>query len=806
MKPNRNDPCPCGSGKKFKKCCIDKLEYQIPAVAPVAATAEVPTAAEMNAVVALHAAGKLLELEQLSQSLVERCPNSGWAWKSWGTALHLLGRDFLAALERAVALEPTDPESHNLLGIALDAQGRSVQARVHFKHALKLRPNFPEALVSLANNCMVEGQHAQAEECLRRALAIKPDLATIHANLGAVLSKTGRLPEARQSLQRAVEINPRYAKAHYSLGVVLGQLGQGGAAEQCYLQALAIDRQFAPAYCELANALAARDQHEDARSIFRMGLQVDPGHAQMHAGLGRSCAHTDHYAQAEASLRQAIALDPQCAAAYSDLAAVLRGLARLDEAQACARQALQLDPRMVSAYCNLGVMLKDQGQSAEAERMFRRALEVQPNYAEAYHNLLSTINFRQDADEAEMLQLAREYNSRFCAQHKANWPRHANGPDSARRLRIGYVSADFRHHAVAYFFEPILAQHNPDAVEIFCYAQVLQEDEYTARFKGYAQHWHSLVGLDDDAAAALILSHQIDILVDLTGHTSGNRLQVFARKPAPVQMTYLGYPGTTGMEAVDYKILDVYSAPQGVAEAAYTERILRLPHSLWCYRPTADMPEPSVLPALQRGHITFGSFNNFNKIDPPTLDLWSELLRQVPMSRLLMVTVPEGQTRNRLLQLFAERGVAAERLEFRGKLDHAEFHRMFLEVDVSLDPLNVNGATTTCESLWMGVPVISQMGSRFLTRAGYSILMTAGLSEFVAQSPAHYIAIAQGLAQDLPALAALRQSLRARLQSNPLTDARAFTRNLEALYVAAWAQWCAPSAEPAGALYAVEKG
>jgi predicted O-linked N-acetylglucosamine transferase (SPINDLY family) len=402
--------------------------------------------------------------------------------------------------------------------------------------------------------------------------------------------------------------------------------------------------------------------------------------------------------------------------------------------------------------------------------------------------------------------LAREYDRRFCSQHKKAWPNHTNSREAGRRLRIGYVSADFRHHAVAYFFEPILANHNPQAVEIFCYAQVQQEDAYTERFKGYAQHWHSLLGLDDDAAAQLILGHQIDILVDLTGHTSGNRLQVFARKPAPVQMTYLGYPGTTGMEAVDYKILDVYSAPEGVAEAAYTERILRLPHSLWCYRPTADMPEPTVLPALERGYITFGSFNNFNKIDQPTLDLWGTLLQQIPTARLLMVTVPEGETRTWLLQQFVSRGVAAEQLEFRGKLDHAAFHRMFLEVDVSLDPLNVNGATTTCESLWMGVPVISQVGARFLTRAGYSILMTAGLAEFAAHSAAEYLAIAQRLAQDLPGLAVLRAGLRARLERNPLTDASAFTRNLETLYATAWQQWCGPHTAQAASLDTVEIG
>jgi predicted O-linked N-acetylglucosamine transferase (SPINDLY family) len=742
----------------------------------------------MNLVVALFSGGMKEELETLTRSLVERCPQSSWAWKSWGAALQALGMESLSALEKAVLLRPDDHEAIHLLGIALEAVGRTQDAKVQFKRALRLNPNFAEALVGLANNLMEEGKYLEAEECLRRSLKLQPDMAATHLNLGVLLSKIDQLDEAKKSLQRAVEINPRYADAHYNLGLLHRKLAQFDSAEQCYLQVISVDSLYVEAYCELANLLVIRKHYEDARAIFARGIHIKPSFALLHIGVAWSFIEQDRFAEAEPSLRRAIEIDPLCALAYANLGIVLRGLARLDEGQASTRQALQIDPKMVSALCNLGVMLKDAGRAEEAERAFRQALVVQPDYAEAYHNLLSTINFRQDADEMEVLHLAQEYDRRFCSQYKSAWPKHANSREAGRRLRIGYVSADFRHHAVAYFFEPILANHNPDAFEIFCFAQVQQEDEYTARFKQYAHHWHSLIGLDDDAAARLIQEQQIDILVDLTGHTSGNRLQVFARKPAPVQMTYLGYPGSTGMEAVDYKILDVYSAPEGVAEAAYTERILRLPHSLWCYRPTADMPEPTELPALHRGYITFGSFNNFNKIDSPTLDLWAEILLKVPNSRLLMVTVPEGETRSWLAQQFVDRGVAVERLEFRGKLNHTEFHRMFLEVDVSLDPLNVNGATTTCESLWMGVPVISLVGSRFSTRAGYSILMTAGFSDFVAYSHADYLNIARSLANNYSKLADLRRGLRARLRMSLLTSELEFTSNFEKLLRRSWMQ------------------
>ena len=278
--------------------------------------------------------------------------------------------------------------------------------------------------------------------------------------------------------------------------------------------------------------------------------------------------------------------------------------------------------------------------------------------------------------------------------------------------------------------------------------------------------------------------------MDLAGHTAKNRLLTLARKPAPIQITYLGYPGTTGLSAMDYRLTDHYADPEGIADAYYSERLLRLPGSLWCYRPSADMPEVTALPALARGYLTFGSFNNFNKIDQPTLALWAELLRIIPTARLMMITVPEGEARARLQRSFAELGIDAHRLEFHGKLPGVEFHRKLLEVDLTLDPVTVNGATTTCESLWMGVPVMSLAGERFLTRAGLSILSTVGLSDFVTHTREDYLHLAAHLADNLPLLAEIRAGLRAHVAASPLIDEVGFTRNLENLYREVWGKWC----------------
>ena len=296
--------------------------------------------------------------------------------------------------------------------------------------------------------------------------------------------------------------------------------------------------------------------------------------------------------------------------------------------------------------------------------------------------------------------------------------------------------------------------------------------------------------LNDEAVAEMIRDHQIDILVDLAGHTDKNRLLTFARKPAPIQITYLGYLGTTGLSAMDYILIDHYVEPAGIGDAYYSEQLLRLPDSLWCYRPSVNAPEILPLPALARGYLTFGSFNNFNKVDQPTLDLWAELLRALPTSRLMILSVPEGEVRQHLLRRFGDLGIDAQRLELHGKLPILEFRRKVLEVDLALDPVTVNGGTTTCESLWMGVPVMSLVGTRFPSRAGLSILSTAGLADFAAASREDYLHLARHLADNLPLLAEIRAGLRAHVAGSALIDEVGFTRNIETLYREVWGEWC----------------
>jgi protein O-GlcNAc transferase len=426
----------------------------------------------------------------------------------------------------------------------------------------------------------------------------------------------------------------------------------------------------------------------------------------------------------------------------------------------------------------------------EACATFRRALEVQPDSPVIHSNLIYDLHFRF-ADDREML--AREHQ-RWYERHALPLERfsrpHDNDPDSQRRLRVGYVSPNFARHPVGRFLLPLLECHDHRQFEIFCYASVAAPDELTERLRGHADHWREVGGLSDEQLAELIREERIDLLVDLAAHLAQNRLLAFARKPAPVQVTYLAYCSTTGLRSIDYRLSDPFMDPPGEPTSYYAEETVRLPETYWCYRPDQNLAPPGPLPALATGQVTFGCLNSFWKVTPSTLSAWRELLRTVPGSRLLLHARP-GAHRDRVRQFFAEGAVDPARVAFVGYLSVAEYFLVYERIDVGLDPFPYAGGTTTCDALWMGVPVVSLAGKAPLSRAGLGVLTNAGLPELVAGTPGEYARVAAMLAGDLPRLAALRAGLRERLHRSPLTDAPRFARNVEAAYRMMWRRWCA---------------
>ncbi len=467
---------------------------------------------------------------------------------------------------------------------------------------------------------------------------------------------------------------------------------------------------------------------------------------------------------------------------------MLKEAGEAGEAERLLLRAIELDPALAEAHVNLGNIRKEQGRLDDAMVCYSRAVAARPDYAAAHANLLFATAYVDGLAPSRVFELHRDWGQRY-AQGLVRRD-HPNVRDPARRLRVAYVSPDLRAHAVAMFIEPVLAHHDRASFEVVAYAEVAQPDAVTARLHGLVDVWRSTVGLTDEQVAQLIRADGIDVLVDLAGHTANGRLLALARKPAPVQLTYLGYPATTGIEAMDWRLTDAVAEPEGQSEAFYTERLYRLPHSLWCYQPFTDMGEPGPLPALTQGQVTFGSFNNYAKVGPRVVDLWASVLRAVPDSRLVMITVPAGEAQAALWARFEALGVARERVMLYDRLDRARYVALFGTVDIALDPFPCNGGTTTCDALWMGLPVVALAGTTFLSRASLSVLSASGLEEFAAADEAGYVALCARLASDLPALSALRASLRSRLSSSPLLDAAGFTRDIEAAYRAMWREWC----------------
>jgi protein O-GlcNAc transferase len=526
-----------------------------------------------------------------------------------------------------------------------------------------------------------------------------------------------------------------------------------------------------------------------AVELINKAIRINGSDAMYHCNAGLAYQALNKFREAEACCKKALSLKPDFVDAFNVMGLALDSQGRLDHAVINFNKALTLKPDHADAWNNLGNTLKRQGKLDEAAACYRKALALTPGSYRVHSNLLSTLQSSADRPPSDTFMEHLRFAEVFEAPLKKIWQSHLNTREPGKRLKVGYVSADFRRHPVAYFIEPVLASHDKTQVEIFCYYNDIAQDNLTDKIQSHADHWIACARMSDEQLAERIRSDGIDVLVDLSGHTANNRLLTFARKPAPVQLTYLGYPGTSGLSSIDYRITDAYSDPQD-SEQYYVEKLLRMPDSLCCYRATPDMPEVTPLPALKNGFLTFGSFNNINKIDQQSIELWAELLRTLPTSRLVMVTVPEGERRQWLTQQFSALGVAPERLDFHGFLPVREFHRLFQQVDISLDPLLFTGGTTTCESLWMGVPVIVLIGQRFVNRVGYSFLSAANMPEYAAATPQDYIRVAVKLADQLPQLAQVRARMREQLATSPLMDQARFTRNLEKIYRDIWTTWC----------------
>jgi predicted O-linked N-acetylglucosamine transferase (SPINDLY family) len=711
----------------------------------------------LNLGVALRRIGRFDEAAVALRRAVALAPESVDAQINLGKALVEAGdaEGGRACIEATVARFPASAAAHDTLGIALQACGRLDDAIDAFRAAVAIEPRDAIARNNLGMALRLKGRDADAAASFRDARALEPDNALVANNLGLVLLALGRLDEARECLQAAVAAQPEFAEAHANLGLVLKLQGRLDDAEAEFSRALARQPRSADFLTNLGTVLEAQGRPAEALALFEQARAADPTHAGALANSGL----------------------------------VLLAEGRVQEALERLEQAARLRPDSASAANNLAAAYRAQGDMPRAVEWCRRALAIDAEYGPAQSSLLACLNYLPDISTAEILAAHRRFGVRLEAPLRAHLRAHDNARDPDRRLRVGYVSGDFREHAMAFSIAPVLAHHNPESFEVICYANNVREDGVTARLRRSAHAWHRVAGMGDDDMAALVRAHGIDILVDLSGHTALNRLPVFARKPAPVQAAWLGYVTTTGLEAMDYRLTDARADPPGADESGYTETLVRLPW-VTVFEPAADSPPVEALPVLAGDRFTFACLNHLSKVTPEFIALWAGLLQAAPESRLMFGNAGDPGVQRRLVDAFAVHGVAAARLAFRPRMPLREFLALHREIDLALDTSPYNGGATSCHSLWMGVPFVTLAGDRYMARMGATLLEQVGLGEFVARTPDEYVGLAVDVARDRGRLGALRATLRARVAASPIVDARGFVTGLEAAYRGMWRAWC----------------
>jgi len=694
---------------------------------------------------------------------------------------------------KALQLNPGLSEAYYNLGITYNEMGRYQEAGLAYQSALELNPYFVEAYVNLGITLQSQKQLDEALDCYHKALRINPDCPDAYYNLGTVLQDKKHYEEAIHYYQRALSSNPNIEDAWFNLGIIYKDRKEFDQAAFSLQKALALNPSLLEAYTSLGLVFHEKGMTSQALDAFRKALDLNQGDVVAHLGLGVVLQESRYFSEAIDCYKKALEIDPANALAHIDIGTAYREKWQLDEATRYFRKALELDPKNADAFFNLGTVQLMQSRIDEAYVSYRSALSLNPELLLAYQSLIMIMHYDSRYDPETIFFEHVRFAGQFAEPLYPSDVSYPNEKSALRKLRVGYISPDFRMHSVAYFIEPVIGTHNRDRVEVFCYSDVAKKDEVTDRLRKLSDHWQDIRGLSDEKVSTLIREEEIDILVDLAGHTANNRVLVFARKPAPVQVSWIGYPSTTGLSTIEYKIVDHYTDPPGMTEQYYTEELIRLEETFLCYHPEKDAPEIYVPSVCREGAVTFGSFNNYAKVAHEVVALWSMVLHALPESRLLMkaYSFSDDATRHAAIERFQREGISADRIELlTSQATIREHLALYHNIDIGLDTFPYNGTTTTCEALWMGVPVITLAGKNHAARVGVSLLSNIGLREFIAQTKEEYVEIAVKLAGDTRRRADLRKNLRSMMTRSPLTNAERFVDNLERSYRMMWEKWC----------------
>lgn len=801
---------------------------------PIATHAEIPAVsskAALDQAIALIDQGNVL-LEQGKPGQAAKCylqatqlnPNGAGAFIKLGQALSEQGRHAEAhsSLERALLLDPASPDACYLLANNCKELGEAGAAIAHCIRGLEIKPNFTACRLFLCRLLVEVGRHTEAQALIQAGIELSPDEAEFHFYLGNVLTEPQTLDAAVASFRTALSLRSAYPEALGGLANALHWMGQFDAAVESYQQAIALKSDYPGVYCSLAETLVVQGKLDAAVHNYKNALALDPEFARANCDLGTvlkmqgkldeaishyhravssnpNSAHAldrlgqalfakGRHAEAIDFFQRALKIDENLVDPRNSLGIAFKTLNRYAEAVDCFKAVVRLAPNLAVAHANLGTSFQEQSLHDAALESYKNALALEPGLAVAQSGLLFLLTYHPDLSAEQVFDAYREYDQRMGVPLRNHWVAHDNDRNTTRRLRVGYVSPDFSEHTVGYFLLPVLAHHDKQSVEIFAYAELAREDAGTAHYRAYADHWVATSGMTDAAIAERIRADRIDILIDLAGHTANNRLGVFARKPAPVSLSWMGDLSTTGLTAIDYYLADEVIAPPG-SESLFSERPWRLAAPAYVYRPPVkNMGPVGDLPASRRGHVTFGTLTRAVRINRHTVRVWARILEQVPSAHLRVdsKSYKDAGLRASLTAMFAAHGIDATRLELGC---HSPPWDVLRGMDIGLDCFPHNSGTTLFESLYMGVPYVTLADRPSAGRLGASILHGMGHPEWIAKTEDEYVEIAVALASDLDALAALRSGLRAEMEASPLRDEVGFARKVENAYKEMFARW-----------------
>lgn len=780
-------------------------------MSPDGGSPQAGVAETLERAIALHRGGDLAGAEALYRAIVEREAGHADAHYHLGVLLMATERAAAALPHLQAALQANPSEGQYWIG-CIDALIRVAQVdaarrmlEVAGEHGLR-----GDAVEALRQRLQEAGNSGAAGEAARQAGGAPAPATASQAAKAPAKRRAGHFEpteKERARLQRlfaqendeeleaaARRWSERYPESGFAwnlLGAARQRRRQFSEAEAFYRRALDAEPELAEACFNLGRMLQLRGAGIEAERLFRRAIERPGDFLEAHFSLGEVLSAMRRFAEAEASYRRVLKLRPELAVAHNNLSIVLRRLDRPGEAEESARQAVAFDPQLAAARSSLGAALQDGGRLGEAAAAYREAIALDPELAAAWHGLLFCLSHGGETDPAALFAEHLRFADRFEAPLRARWPRHGNVRDPERVLQVGFVSGDFRQHAMANFIEPMLAALGKvEGVELHAYSNHAFEDAVTERIRGSVRHWNRVFALSDEALAEKIQADGIDILVDLTGHTANNRLLTFARKPAPVQCGWIGYLGTSGMQSMDYYLADRYYLPPGEFDGFFTEKIVYL-EAVAAFRPSEGWGDVGPLPALANGYVTFGSFSRVSKLSREVIALWSRLLRELPEARMLLAGMPSDGRDGVVRGWFEDEGIAAGRLEFYPRCDTAQYFALHHRVDLCLDPFPFTGATTTGNALWMGVPTLTLAGKTVPGRLGAALLCHAGLEDFVARSPEEFVEKGMAWARDLENLAALRAGLRARVLASAISQPELVARSLTEKLREMWRTWCA---------------